>query len=124
MPRTRVTFDVVRKLGLALPGDEESTMYGSPALKLNGRLLCCVAIHKSAEPESLGMMIDFEQRDSLIAEAPETYYLTDHYVAYPVVLVRLSRIRIDELRDLLNAAWRFVSAQGKRKRAARASRRA
>jgi hypothetical protein len=44
-----------------------------------------------------------EQRAGLLAEAPETYYLTDHYRNYPVVLVRLSRIRIDQLRDhLLN----------------------
>ena len=43
--------------------------------------------------------------------APESYYLTDHYVNYPIVLVRLSRIHLDALRDLLGTGWRFVSAQ-------------
>ena len=114
MPRTKVTFDIVREIGLALPDVEEGTMYGSPALKVRGNLLTCMAIHKSAEPESLAVRIDFDRRAGLIAEGPETYYLTDHYVNYPVVLVRLSQIRIDQLRDLLAAAWRFVTAKKSR----------
>jgi hypothetical protein len=114
MPGNRVTFDVVRKIGLALPDVEESTMYGSPALKVRGHLLTCLAIHKSAEPESLVVRTDFDQRAALLAEEPGTYYLTDHYVGYPVVLVRLSRIPIDHLRDLLGSAWRFVTAQKSR----------
>jgi hypothetical protein len=114
MPRTKVTFDVVRKIGLALPDVEETTAYGAFALKVRGDLLACVAINKSAEPGSLGVRIDFDQRAALLAEAPETYYLTDHYVNYPIVLVRLSHIRMDELRDLLSSAWRFVTSQKKR----------
>jgi hypothetical protein len=114
MPATAVSFEIVRKIGLALPDVEESTMYGSPALKVRGKLLTCLAIHKSAEPESLAVRIDFDQRAALLAEAPETYYLTEHYVNYPVVLVRLSRIRVDEMRDLLGSAWRFATAQKSR----------
>jgi hypothetical protein len=40
-------------------------------------------------------------RAGLLEDAPETYYGTDHYVDYPVVLVRMSRIRTEQLRDLL-----------------------
>jgi len=115
VPRTKVTFDTVRKIGLALADVEESTAYGSPALKVRGDLLACIAINKSAEPGSLGVRIDFDQRDALLAEAPKTYYVTDHYVNYPMVLVRLSQIRMDELRDLLNAAWRFVTSPKKKR---------
>jgi hypothetical protein len=111
MPKKKVTFDVVREIGLALPDVVASTMYGSPALKLHGNLLTCMAIHKSVEPETLVVCIDFEQRAALLTEAPETYYLTDHYVNYPSVLVRLPRILVDQLRDLLRSAWRFVAAQ-------------
>jgi hypothetical protein len=114
MARMKVTFDMVREIGLALPDVEEGTMYGSPALKVRGSLLTCMAANKSAEPESLVVAIDFDQRAGLLAEAPETYYLPDHYVDYPVVLVRLSRIRIDQLRDLLGSAWRLVTAQKRR----------
>jgi hypothetical protein len=114
MPRTKITFDVVREIGLGLADVEESTMYGSLALKVRGNLLACMAINKSAEPGSLGVRVDFDQRDALLAEAPQTYYVTDHYVNYPMVLVRLSQIRIDELRDLLTAAWKFATSQKKR----------
>jgi hypothetical protein len=118
MRRNRIDFDAVRTIGLRLPHVEDGTMYGSPALKIQGKLLACLAIHKSAEPDSLAVRIDFEQRDELISADPDTYYLTDHYVDYPVVLVRLSRIHPDALRDLLGAAWRFVSANALRGRSA------
>jgi hypothetical protein len=114
MPKTNVTFDVVRQIGLALPEVEESTAYGALALKVRGDLLACVAVNKSAEPGSLAVRIDFEQRTALIAEAPGTYYVTDHYLSYPCVLVRLSQIQVDQMRDLLNAAWKFVTSRKKR----------
>jgi len=119
MAKAKVTFDTVREIGLALPDVEESTMYGSPALKVRGKLLAGMAINKSAEPGSLGVAVDFEQRESLLAEAPDTYYVTDHYTAYPIVLVRLSQIRIDQLRDLLGSAWRFVTAKKSTSRTSR-----
>ncbi len=111
MARNKIDFDTVRRIGLALPGVEESTMYGSPALKVRGKLLACIAINKSAEPNSLALSVDSDDRAELIAGAPDVYYLTDHYVNYPVVLVRLSRIDPDTLRDLLGMAWRFVTAK-------------
>ena len=111
MPGTKVTFDTVREIGLTLPDVEEGTMYGSPALKVRGILLACLPVHKSVEPESLAVRMDFDQRAGLLADGPETYYLTDHYLNHPVVLVRLSRIRIDELRGLLSSSWRFVTAK-------------
>ena len=118
MPRAKVTFDVVREIGLELPDVEESTAYGAFALKVGGNLLACTAINKSAEPGSLGVRIDFDQRDALLAEAPATYYVTDHYVNYPMVLVRLSQIRRDQFRDLLTASWKFVTSQKKKSRRA------
>jgi hypothetical protein len=83
--------------------------------------LACIAINKSAEPGSLVVRIDFDRRAELIAASPEVYYLTDHYLNYPSVLVRLSRIHPDALRDLLGMAWRFVTAKkpGKKSHAAR-----
>ena len=105
-----MTFRSVRTIGLRLPGVEEGTVYGTPALKLGKRMIACVASHKSAEPGTLAVRTDFEQRDMLIEEAPDTYYVKDHYKAYPFVLVRLSKINPDAMRDLLGAAHRLVSA--------------
>ena len=116
---SKITFDTVRKIASGLPGVEESTSYGTPSLKIGGRLLACMAINKSAEPNSLGLSIDFDQREALLAEAPDTYYITDHYVNGPFVLVRLSRVNYDVLRDLLHAAWKFVSANKPRKQSSK-----
>ena len=97
-----------------MPDVEEGTSYGSPALKIHGKMFACIAVHRSAEPGSLAIRIDFDQRDELMAADPDTYYITDHYADYPSVLVRLSRVNPDALRDLLIMARRFVSALGKR----------
>ena len=53
--------------------------------------------------------MDFNDRAELLAEAPDVYYVTDHYVGYDAVLVRLSRIKHDALKDLLGMAYKFVT---------------
>jgi hypothetical protein len=76
-------------------------------------------VKKSVEPDTLAIRIDFERRAELLAEAPEVYYLIDHYRDYPAVLVRLPLIDSDALRDLLHGAWQFISATTKVKRTIR-----
>src|SRR5438093_269529 len=110
MPISTIDFDTVRKIGLALPGVEESTAYGSPALKVHGKLLAGIAVNRSAEPGSLGICVDFDARAELLAADPDVYYVTDHYVPYNIVLVRLSRVNRDVLRDLLGMAHKFITA--------------
>lgn len=104
----KVSFETVRKLGLQLPNVEEAMGFGKPALKIGGKMFVCVPSHKSAEPDSLVVRTDFEQRAELLAADPETCYITPHYEGYPSVLVRLSRVTPDVLRDLLGMAYRFV----------------
>ena len=104
-------FDIVRTVGLALPDVEETTKAGSPVLKLRGCFMAALAIHPSAEPGTLVVRADVEEREWLIADAPETYYLTDYYRRYPLVLVRLSRIDRDALRDVLSVSWRLTAAK-------------
>ena len=108
-----INFDTVRKIGLALPGVAESTAYGSPALKVRGKLLACMPTHRSAEPGSLMVRVGFDDRAELLAAAPDVYYVTDHYLAYSAVLVRLSRVTPDVLRDLLGMAHKFVTTHSK-----------
>ena len=111
----KITFDTVREVASTFPRVEESKSYGTPSFKIDGRLLTCMAINKSAEPNSLGLAIDFDQRDALIAEASDTYYTTDHYVNHPFVLIRLSKVNHNELHDLLHASWKFISTNQPRK---------
>jgi len=99
-----IDFDAVREIALTLPGVEESTSSRGTSLKVAGRLLCCPAIHNSAEPSSLMVRVSAEQRERLLATEPDAYYLTEHYVGYPSILVRLSRVSRDSLQDLLASA--------------------
>lgn len=111
----RITFATVRDMVRGLPGVEEGTAYGSPALRVKGKLFTCIAINKSADPDSLVVIIGFDQRDELIAAEPDIYYTTDHYVNYPSVLVRLRRVHPDALRDLLRMAHHVVSTKSTRR---------
>jgi hypothetical protein len=95
---------------------EESSAYGARALKIRGKLLTCIPVNQSAEPDSLAVRIDPGQRAELLAAAPDVYYVTDHYLNYPMVLVRMSRIHPDALRDLLGMAWRFVTPKSSGKK--------
>jgi hypothetical protein len=103
-------FDTVKQLGLAIPGVVSGTAYGAPALKLNGKIVACTPVNKSAEANSLAVRIDLELRAELLRQEPDIYYITDHYAPHPTVLVRLSKITRADLRELLRDACRFVSA--------------
>jgi hypothetical protein len=106
-------FALVEAIGRTLPEVEVTTSWGQPALKVRGKMFVCMASHKSAEPDTLVVRMAIADRDALIEEQPETYYLKEHYVGYPCVLVRLSRVHPDALRGLVVGAHRFVSASGK-----------
>jgi hypothetical protein len=107
---------MVRTVGLTLPDVEDATRYdGSPVLKLGGCFMAGLATHPSAEPDTLVVRSGYEEREWLMADAPETYYLTDYYRSYPLVLVRLSRIDRDALRDLLSVSWRLTSAKARKR---------
>jgi hypothetical protein len=104
-----------------LPRVEATTKYdGSPVLKVDGIFLAGLAKHPSAEPETLVVRAGLEERERLVEDAPETYYLTDYYRRYPLVLARLSRIEPDGLHDLLYASWRMTTAKARNCRPPRA----
>jgi hypothetical protein len=103
----RVTFDTVRQISLSLDHAEEGMSYGTAAFKVRGALF--VRLHQDLE-STIVVRTDFEQREELLAADPETYYITDHYRNYPWVLVRLSHVHSDALRDLLRMAHRLAAA--------------
>jgi hypothetical protein len=96
-------------VGLDLPDVVAATKYdGSPLLRVGGCFMAGLAMHYSAAPDTLVVRIDVEERQSLLEDAPETYYLTDYYRNHPVVLVRLARIDRNDLRDLLSVSRRLT----------------
>ncbi len=109
------SFKTVESIGRTLPDVEVTTTWRQPTLKVQGKMFVCIASHKSAEPNTLVVMMDFADRDALIEDDPDTYYLKEHYLNYPCVLVRLSRVHPDALRDLVTGAHRYVTGKMRKK---------
>jgi len=109
-------FDLVKAVGLTLPDVEAAIKYdGSPILKTGGCFMAGLASHRSGEPDTLVVRIGLEEREWLLEDAPDTYYVTDYYRPYPLVLVRLSRVDRDALHDLLSTSWRLATEKRRRR---------
>src|SRR5215217_5091036 len=100
-----ISFSRVARIGLTFPDVEAATKYdGSPVLRVDGCFIAGLASHPSAEPGTLVVRAEPDERELLLEDAPDTYYLTDYYRKYPLVLVRLSQVDEGALRDLLNVS--------------------
>lgn len=111
-----VTFETVREIALSLDKVEEGTSYGTPAFKVRGALF--IRLHHEFD-STIVVRTDFDQREELLAADPHTYFITDHYRNYPWVLVRLSHLHPDALRDLVRMAHRLAAST--KRRASRAA---
>lgn len=96
-----------RKMALSLPGMIESITYGTPSFKLKDKLLA--RFHEDGE--SLVLKMDFETRDFHMQINPDSYYITDHYIKYPFVLVKLYNIDFEELKGHLHRIWRLSASK-------------
>ena len=103
--RLAVTFEHVRMAAQAFPGVDDSTSYGTPALKVRGKLLA--RLHQSGE--CLVLRVDLLDREILLQSDSQVFYITDHYRDYPWVLVRFSADDAGALPDLIERAWRLVA---------------
>jgi hypothetical protein len=107
-----VSFREVSRLGRALPGVIESTSYGTPALKVDGKLL----VRLKEDGETLVLRMDFVNRDLLLRAEPDLFFLTDHYLNYTSILLRLTHVTEPRLKELLEDAWGFVTKGGPHRR--------
>jgi hypothetical protein len=106
------TFDIVKQIGCSLPNVEATTRYdGSPVLKVGGVFMAGLATHASAEPDTLVVRSEFEERDGLLNDAAEIYYITSFYRRYPLVLIRLPLVSREAVRELLTISWRMSTAK-------------
>ncbi len=99
-------YERVCALALKLPGVELSASYGTPSIKVKGKVMARL---RSEAEGGLALRCDFIERQMLLQAAPEAFYLTDHYKDYPMILIRLDQVRRDALPDLIERAWRMVA---------------
>ena len=100
-----VTFLQVSEAAVKLPEVEISKSYGTPALKVHGKVLARL----KEDGQTLVLRTEFVSRQILMQADPDTFFITDHYRDYPLVLVSLPKLARSALPDLVERAWRQVA---------------
>ena len=101
------SWDDVRRIALSLPGAEETTAYGQPCFKVNGRPF----VNTGRVEGAIVTRAADEERDLLISARPDAYFVTPHYEGWEAVLVRLDAVGEDELAGRLEDSWQFMSSK-------------
>jgi len=102
---SKVTFQAVAAIACKLPEVEISKSYGTPSLKVRGKMLARLL----EDGEVLVLRTELLDRQVLMQADPDTFFITDHYTNYPLVLMRLDKVARAALPDLLERAWRLVA---------------
>ena len=98
------TWKDVVAIGRRFPGVEESTTYGTPALKVKGKFMCRLR----TDPDALVVrVLDLADREALLRGKPKVFFSTPHYDGHPYVLVRLTTVGRKQLAELIEDAWRI-----------------
>jgi hypothetical protein len=106
----------VRRLALALPGTSEQVSGDTPAWIVNKKFFVWERPLRRSDIVALGedaptgpilgvRTADLEVKEMLLASNPGVYFTTPHFDGYPAVLVRLEKIALKELRDVIVEAW-------------------
>lgn len=108
MPKGRAgTWKQFEKMALELPGVEAATSFGTPALKVKGKLLARlredgIVVLKPIEEDEQRFLMDTQ---------PDAFFLTDHYRGYPCILIRLPNVDRVQLADLVEQCWRRLASK-------------
>lgn len=99
------TADDVRAIASALPGAYERESYnGTPSYRTKPRMFA--RILESGGEVAL-WVADEAEKQALVRSELDKFFTTAHYHGHPVVLVRLSAVDTDELRELVTESWRL-----------------
>jgi hypothetical protein len=93
------TFARLRELASALPEVTYATSYGTPACKVRGKLFARLL------EDGERVAIFTHERAALVAADPRTFTVPQHYVNYAMVVLALSTVDDQELRELLVESW-------------------
>jgi hypothetical protein len=89
-----------------LPGVDAGTSYGTPALRVGGKLFLRVK-----DADTIVLLGPMEEKEMLLAADPAIYFETDHYKGWPAWLARLSKLSEAELKHRLERAWRHKASK-------------
>jgi hypothetical protein len=103
----RVTFAQFEKMALAYPGVEARPSYGTPGLYVGKKFMARL---RDDDPDVMVLKPVYDDEQRFLMEAqPDVFFLTPHYVGYPAILVRLSKVDPRQLKELVEQAWRRLA---------------
>ncbi len=106
----------VRRIALSLPGAEEEEGRFAFHVELKGKRksfawVWLERIHpkkaRVPQPRVLAVRVaNMDDKYYLLGLDEEKFFTEDHYNGYPAVMVRLPKVKVAELRELITEAWR------------------
>ena len=108
---TKIDYETVREIALALPNVEDGLSYGVPALKLGGKHLF---VRWREDLDAIVLKTTVEDREELVAADPDVYFITDHYLNYEYVLVNLKNVSRDALTDIIRRSYTLAIEKKKK----------
>jgi hypothetical protein len=111
-----VTWEDVRRIALALPETSEAESRGLRQWRVKDKGFVWERPLRRADFDALGdaapdgpiLGVRVEHlgaKEALLADDPDVYFTTPHFDGYPAVLVRLERIALAELTEVIVEAW-------------------
>jgi hypothetical protein len=109
-------WEDVRRIALSLPETSERPQWGNASWRVRNKPFVWERPLRPADLRALGdaapdgpiLGVRVEHlgaKEALIAEEPGVYFTTPHFDGYPAVLVRLDKIALDELEEVIIEAW-------------------
>ncbi|MEQ1606142.1 MAG: MmcQ/YjbR family DNA-binding protein [Pyrinomonadaceae bacterium] len=110
-----ITYETVRQIAIALPSVEDGLSYGAPALKVRKKLF----VRLREDLNAIVLKTTFEEREELMAADADVYFITDHYLNWPYVLVNLTNVSEEALGDMIHRSYNLAIAEGKKPKVAK-----
>ena len=101
-----VSYTTVREIALTYPQVEEGFIYGTPSLHLGRKLMARLR----EDGQTLAIKLPIAERSDYFELNPDTFFITDYYRDYPMILVDLLSVRREIIVELLEKAWRVVAS--------------
>ena len=110
------SWDDVRRIALALPETSERLSRGLASWRVRDKLFVWERPLRPSDLRALGddaptgpilgaRVEHLFAKEALLADDPEVFFTTPHFDGYPAVLVRLEKITLDELEEVIVEAW-------------------
>ena len=100
-------FEPIKAIALTYPGAKESTSYGTPSIKVNGKFMC--RLHNDGE--FIPIRLDFALRDEYLANYPDIFHLPDHYKSYPAICMWVNTCPKKLLQEIVALSWKGLATR-------------